>query len=141
MSAGVRAARVMRWEERLAALRDARRWRHALALGLHVLAAARASAGLAGRPSRDPASNPETPVKGADGDGGDPGQGFSAAAPERARLRALPSRGDGRGADVDAVGSALVALLLGFLAAALASARPPHGRKLPWALAVLVSLD
>lgn len=123
----------MRWEERLAALRDARRWRHALALALHVLAAARASAGLAGKPSRDPASNPETPVKGADENAADPGQGSSAAAaaPERARLRALPSRGDGRGADVDAVGSALVALLLGFLDAALASARPPRSQVPP----------
>ncbi|KAK9840784.1 hypothetical protein WJX81_004448 [Elliptochloris bilobata] len=78
---GVRAARVMRWEERLAALRDARRWRHALALALDILAAAHA-------------------------------------------IRALPSRGDGRGADVSAVGNALVALLLGFLDAALASGEP-----------------
>ena len=124
--AGVRAARVMRWEERLAALRDARRWRHALALALHVLAAARISAGLAAKPSREPCSNPETFTKGSGGEATDPDQGSSAgaAAPERARLRALPSRGDGRGADVDAVGSALVVLMLGFLDAALASASP-----------------
>lgn len=108
--AGVRSARVMRWEERLAVLREARRWRHALLLALDILAAARTSAGLSLSP--DPGQG-----QGRDGAAEAGNSGGTAA-------RALPSRGDGRGADVTAVGSALIALLLGFLDASLASARP-----------------
>jgi hypothetical protein len=105
--AGVRAARVLRWEERLALLRDAGRWRHALLLGLDILAAARASAARGGASPAEPGFEP----------GGEPG-----GAP-RPPARAAPSRGDGRGADVAAVSAALVAALLGFLDAALACAR------------------
>jgi len=103
----VRAARVLRWEERLALLRDAGRWRHALLLGLDILAAARASAARGGASPAEPGFEP----------GGEPG-----GAP-RPPARAAPSRGDGRGADVAAVSAALVTALLRFLDAALACAR------------------
>ena len=39
-SAGVRVARLMTWQERLATLRDIGRWRHALLWGLTLLEAA-----------------------------------------------------------------------------------------------------
>ncbi|KAK9804391.1 hypothetical protein WJX72_010740 [[Myrmecia] bisecta] len=100
---GVRTARLLSWQERLAALRDMGAWEHALHLGLAALQVARSSQ-AASTPGEQ---TPDGPLANAE----------------------LPWPGAGRGADVAAIATALQNLLLGYLDAALPQAgqQPQHG--------------
>ncbi|KAL3136710.1 hypothetical protein ABBQ38_005943 [Trebouxia sp. C0009 RCD-2024] len=109
---GVRSARLLSWQERLAGLRDLGLWDHALWLGLHIYQAASPPAVEASQArcfckqvlcaKQQRACKLST--------GGERGGGSAAGSMWRE---------EGEGADLSAVSAALTALLLGYLDAAL----------------------